>query len=122
MCLAAFTILIAIIGDSYERTKDLELDRKSGLLTLALDNGAQQAAKLMALATAKLELGAEEEAAKSEEAAEEEAANDEALHQSIALILAKIELLEQRESERESYIEELEQRIGHNSEDGVVVW
>ena len=110
--LAAFTILIAIIGDSYDKTKDLELDRKSGLLTLALDKGALQAEKLLAVAKAKLQLdAAEEAAAKSEEAAEEEAADDEALHQSIALILTKIEQLEQRESERESYIEELEQRL-----------
>jgi hypothetical protein len=110
--LAAFTILIAIIGDSYENAKNLELDRNSGLFMLALDNSTKQAEKLLALAKAKLQLNAAEEAAaKSEEAAEEEAADDEALHQSIALILTKIEQLEQRESERESYIEELEQRL-----------
>ena len=118
--MAAFTILIAIIGDSYENTKNLELDRKSGLLTLALDQGKQQAEKLLALAKAKLQLNAAEEAAaKSEEAAEEEAADDEALHQSIALILTKIEQLEQRESERESYIEALEQRLEQQNADDV---
>ena len=111
MWLAAFTILIAIIGDSYENAKNLELDRNSGLFMLALDNSTKQAEKLLALAKAKLQLDAAEEAAEGEAAAEE-AANEGALHQSIALILTKIEQLEQRLSERESYIEELEQRIG----------